>query len=375
MALKSGKWASFETPYLRMFRVILMLGNYQYIRGTLAQMCVFEYQKRHGHVIWEMLQHDLACGNEEIGEISFAELSRCTSGDTRLHVSEHVEKMYRLLPIFRQCVSDIEGDMEISGGGSGYVFIKSNSVEVRAVVALMQSSIRKTLKGVSTCYNERVLKVSGGVNLNKINQSGWISNSCRRVNKPYYKKDLEEDIVKAASKLESDCSKDEAKIWDEIWHHMPEVAAQSARPSDTEEEEEKEEEEAAPDEVVVAQAEPTLGAELEDDEELAVVEEQPAVVTYTVNRFVGDFKKDGVKYLKVRWRGYQSTTNELESDMLKDVPEEVALYYEKKKTLADTRRRAAARRRREDPAYKPTEDTAGRPKRRRCTLTRQDTDL
>ena len=379
MALKFGKADAFEVPQLRMFRVILMLGNYQYVRGTLAQMCVYEYQKEHKHVIWEMLQNDLACGNEEIGEISFAELSRCTTGDTRLHHAEHVEKMYRLLPVFKACVSDIEGDLNISGGGSGYVGIRSDCVEVNQVTALMRSHINKTQRRVQTSYNAAILKVSGGVTLNMVIKSGYISRGPRQTIERFYQKDVSGKLAEAAEKLKEDCDVWEGEEWDEVWHHMDEVKAAmfaSGQPVASEEEdeekdeledcEEEEKEQATGKTLVTGDVEVVAEEEDSDwgsDEPLlnAIVGQQ----TYKVSHITRNFTSKGVKYLTVKWVGHPGTTNEPEEELRRDIPEEVELFYREKKRMAAIAKKRNMRLKRKDPAYKPSDDNGG-PSKRAC---------
>jgi hypothetical protein len=352
-----------ELPQLRMLRMMLMgVGNYQYIHGTIAQMCIYAHQKERKHVIWQMLQHDVGVANEEMGEISFALLSRCIMGDTIKHQSEHMQKMYRLLPLYRMCANDFEEDLFISGGGTGYVYIKKTSPEVEAVVGHMKSFIRKICRNVKTSYPRKCCGKTG-VTLNKLQADGNVGVDGSLVR--WYQEDVTSQFLEATEKMKTNMRSYKMEGYDHIWHHMPKKkAVDRINPDVPEEHDEQEGEE---DDVGTGILDDDRVLDLPDDDiwsdssNESVAEEDKArdddddedAEKWEVSKITGDFIKKKVHYVIVKWKGYQSTTNETLSSIKCQVPDTVSKYFTDKRRIAAMRKKRRSDRLKEDPTFKP----------------------
>lgn len=367
VALKFGSMHDLIVPQRRLFRVVLMLGNYQYRRGSLAQLCMQAHWLKHNHVLGQMLENDIACGNEECGEISFAGLSRCIQGDTLKYDIKHVRKLYRLLPVFTQCVSDVEDDLNISGGESGYVPIKKKCPEVISVTAGVKRIILHTKNGIACAYDPAILKIKGGVNLNQIISKKYLK-KVQGVTKRYYVKDLKPAFDRAVSGLAKDINCYEGEQWDQYWQHLP--AKPVVEDEDSDDQESSESVEESGEESPGVPESPQQGCNVSEwewdessgsDDEVAAEEsseeeeeEEEELPVFTVDKVTRMFKKKGVEYVTVKWKGHTRKTNEPRRNIEEDCPQAIAEYLAEKERARKLRAQRSRKRARADPAYKPS---------------------
>jgi hypothetical protein len=79
-----------------------------------------------------MMQDNMSCVNEELGELTFSVLSRCALGDTQQSDFQHMHKMYELLPVYMEVKQDVHADTKNKESIGWRHTIDSNSDEVRS---------------------------------------------------------------------------------------------------------------------------------------------------------------------------------------------------------------------------------------------------
>jgi hypothetical protein len=79
---------------------------HDYPKMILAQLLILEYWKSINHVTVDLMKHNMSLVNEELGEISFGMLAQSVLGDSLRSDLEHMQKMFALLPIYRDVKRD-----------------------------------------------------------------------------------------------------------------------------------------------------------------------------------------------------------------------------------------------------------------------------
>lgn len=168
IALKFDKFEKIRDAQLTLFRVMCMIGDHWYQVPTALMLMIQQFQRAKKLPLWDMLAENLGCAIEEAGEILYAILSRCVVGDTNKAQFAHMQKMFQLLPTFRQTVSDFEDDLRVSGGGSGYIAVSKKSDEVKAVASWAKAHIRKIIAGSPCMYVTKTKQRSKGLTFRNI---------------------------------------------------------------------------------------------------------------------------------------------------------------------------------------------------------------
>ena len=81
--------------------------SHNYPRVQLAQMLFLEYWRLKNNVAYQMMDGDIGSLNEEFGEILFSILGRAAAGDPTRSDFQHMDDLYRLLPIYRAVKTEI----------------------------------------------------------------------------------------------------------------------------------------------------------------------------------------------------------------------------------------------------------------------------
>jgi hypothetical protein len=164
---ENNRRKSMEALYL-LFAASYMLRNvkieglplsHDYPKMQLTEMLMLEYWRSSGHVIWDMMDGNMSMFNEEFGEIFFGILSRCVLGDHIKSSFEHMNDIYKLLPIYRSIRNEIMKDHDNSKHSLNWHHkIPINSEEVTATTFFFKQTIRAIY---SRTYKSYAVKSKG----------------------------------------------------------------------------------------------------------------------------------------------------------------------------------------------------------------------
>ena len=136
--------------------------SHPYPKMILANLCILAHWKSTDFVGFRMLSSNISLFNEELGEMTFSILARCVLGDTARSQIEHMNDLYKLLPIYRAMKDDILADVASSTSISWRHKVDPAGDEVNAVAMFFQQKISqlnrihfKTYDGSPGCYKNR----------------------------------------------------------------------------------------------------------------------------------------------------------------------------------------------------------------------------
>ena len=156
----------------RLFFASLMLRNaksvhwgtaHNYPKLILANLLILAHWTKTNYVAKQMMEKNISCVNEELGEMSFSILSRSVLGDHHKADIVHMNDMYSLLPMYRHIDQDINSDVNSSTSLSWRHKIDPDGPEVRAVTLFFRQKIDeaswqhfKTYDGSLASFKSRV---------------------------------------------------------------------------------------------------------------------------------------------------------------------------------------------------------------------------
>jgi hypothetical protein len=128
---------------VRVCRVMMCLNQrYRtYPKAIMLQLLLLMHQRQFDLPTWRMFVTSPAVFNEEIGEMSFAQLSRCVLGDTVKAKFQHMHTQYKLTNLYSATTDTLRTEQGRTARKSGYYSLRKKKKEVRMVVAFMQETI------------------------------------------------------------------------------------------------------------------------------------------------------------------------------------------------------------------------------------------
>jgi hypothetical protein len=128
---------------VRVCRVMMCLNQrYRtYPKAIMMQLMLLMHQRQFDLPTWRMFVTSPAVFNEEIGEMSFAQLSRCVLGDTVKAKFQHMHMQYKLTNLYAATTDTLRTEQGRTPRKSGYYSLHKKKKEVRMVVAFMQETI------------------------------------------------------------------------------------------------------------------------------------------------------------------------------------------------------------------------------------------
>lgn len=142
------------------FQLLLLLASLncgEYVRCLVAQLNSLLCHRHHNTDVWKMYKSNVAAFNEEVGEMSFSILARCTLGDTQRHKFKHLCEMYSLIHVYRSVnndiLDDISGPLQEKKFSTGKFVVHADSIEVKTMEAFFSSQIREILAGRFRIYD------------------------------------------------------------------------------------------------------------------------------------------------------------------------------------------------------------------------------
>jgi hypothetical protein len=131
---------------------------HDYPKMILSNLLILEYWRTTGHYTLDMMSESTAIANEERGEIMFSLLGRCVQGDPMKSDFEHMNSMFKLLPVYRDVKKDIlfEGDQNEENKQSitWHHKVPLNSPEVAATSFFFNRLIDDITAGRYLSYDE-----------------------------------------------------------------------------------------------------------------------------------------------------------------------------------------------------------------------------
>ena len=161
LSLKFNKGQTAITSLLRLFIACCMLNNvkvpgrrspHPYPKIQLAYLLVLSYWKKVSHYPMAMLSNNTGIFNEELGEISFSILARAVLGDSVKDNFEHMSRVYRLLPVYRDLKNDVFSDQAVSTSLSWRHRIDANGPEVLTARLFFSQCITRIQQGTYRSY-------------------------------------------------------------------------------------------------------------------------------------------------------------------------------------------------------------------------------
>jgi hypothetical protein len=126
---------------------------HNYPKMQITHMLIVEYWKKIDHCSYKMMMNNMGIFNEEACEISFSILGRCVLGDSRKDDFEHMNKIYSLLPLFRDIRNDVFDDHGTPTSLSWRHQLNAEGLEVQTGTVFFNRAIRQILRGTFRSYD------------------------------------------------------------------------------------------------------------------------------------------------------------------------------------------------------------------------------
>jgi hypothetical protein len=212
--LRTDKLDLVRPSLLSVVNIIMMLStSNEYKRSLLLNLGVWEYQRQEGLPMHEMLQNQMGLVNEEDGEITFGGFGRLVIGDTQQSKVGHMQKMFSLLPLFKETVSDFEEDLCVSGGANGRKTFSPQGEHCLAIGSFLMKWIKLVVRRRLMVFDHRLVYGNHGSGFIKMDEESafW------RITPLIYKEDLTDAhrIAKQKACLVFDTyfGQDEEHVW------------------------------------------------------------------------------------------------------------------------------------------------------------------
>lgn len=146
----------------RLFMISFMLRNariegmglpHDYPKMMLCQLLVMTYWYDQQLPVWKLMNQNMCLFNEEMGEAYYSILGRVVLGDYIKSNFEHMNKHFKLLPIYKQVKDDIFADSNNEKFSlTWHHNIAQNSDEVTATAFFFKRAISDILRGKYRSY-------------------------------------------------------------------------------------------------------------------------------------------------------------------------------------------------------------------------------
>lgn len=101
--------------------------------------------------------------NEELGELTFSILARSTLGDHTKDDFDHMDRLFRLLPVYRDVKSDVVTDNSTSNSLNWRHKINKDGEEVKTTELFFKSAIRQMVNNTYTSYDGKAKSYSNSL--------------------------------------------------------------------------------------------------------------------------------------------------------------------------------------------------------------------
>lgn len=146
----------------RLFLVSYMLRNvkiegmglpHDYPKMMLCQMLAMSYWSEWDLPVWRLMLHFLSVFNEEMGEAYYSVLSRCVLGDNIKSDFDHMNKIFTLLPLYKQIKDDLSADVDTKKFSlTWHHNVKVDAEEITATSFFFNRVINQIVNGTYRSY-------------------------------------------------------------------------------------------------------------------------------------------------------------------------------------------------------------------------------
>jgi hypothetical protein len=150
-------WGKLFESCHKMLLVMASLNVAEYTRCLMLHLNVVTQHQQQETAVHEMFESNPGAMNEEGGEICFSVLARASVADTQKMKFEHMNKLYKLLHVYREITEelndDLNGPLEEKKYSTGRFIINPESQEVLETISYFRGVIRNILAGAHTAYD------------------------------------------------------------------------------------------------------------------------------------------------------------------------------------------------------------------------------
>ena len=134
------------TYMLRQTKIDGLNTAHDYPKMMLSYLLILAHNVTVNNTSWQLMDGNMYMFNEEWGEASLSALSRCVLGDSMKCAFEHMDKIFRLLPLYRDIKNDIIDDAVCSSTSmTWHHTIDKEGPEVTATAFFFNQMITRVL--------------------------------------------------------------------------------------------------------------------------------------------------------------------------------------------------------------------------------------
>jgi hypothetical protein len=122
----------------------------------LSYLLLLQHWKVNSHCSYEMMKHNMSVYNEELGEIGFSILSSTVLGDHNKDDFDHMNRMYRLIPVLRDIKREVMQDHSLPTSLSWRHKINIQGDEVTTAGVFFRQVIRRIVGNTFQSYGSSV---------------------------------------------------------------------------------------------------------------------------------------------------------------------------------------------------------------------------
>ena len=127
--------------------------GHPYPKIMLSFLLILAHWRDTQYCGYQMMYNNMSVFNEELGELTFAILARSTLGDHTKDDFDHMDKLFRLLAVYRDVKSDVVADTNASNSLNWRHKINKDGEEVRNTELFFKSAILQMVNGTYTSYD------------------------------------------------------------------------------------------------------------------------------------------------------------------------------------------------------------------------------
>ena len=137
---------------------------HHYPKVMLAYLLVVQHWRDTNYPGYQMMLENMGIYNEELGEMTFAILARSVLGDHTKDDFDHMNSLFKLLPVYRDVKSDVLADHNAMNSLNWRHKINKHGEEVLSTELFFKQAIRQMVNGTYTSYDGSAKSFSNALN-------------------------------------------------------------------------------------------------------------------------------------------------------------------------------------------------------------------
>jgi hypothetical protein len=109
--LKMEDWEGLLESCHRMLLVMASLKVREYTRCLIMHLNIVTHHQQQETGVYDMFKTNPGAMNEESGEVCFGVLARASVADTQKMKFDHMNKLYKLLHVYREITEELNDDL------------------------------------------------------------------------------------------------------------------------------------------------------------------------------------------------------------------------------------------------------------------------